>query len=417
MSDLERSPRSAASQDPAPKRVMRRADAAVGLDALALAADEAPLVREMEAQGVEKGRRDGAPAVQWCMTYPVYNTPLDEKSGENPLPSELFIEEYGYAVTCLVYQKEAGTHTGYLHYQVAVSFVEKKRFITLTSFLLSHGVKAWVGRVKGKSGWVKWKKYCSNREKEGVVTDFPLYSFGDEQHQGQGKKKETDMEKALEWIKHPDREHATERDFLETFPNLCKQGNGNVFNYIVGLLRMPLERRRPLVYVFYGRTGTGKSVKARELANKIGKGQPYYVKTGSKWWNGYKQQPVVIFDEFRGQETDIPYYQLLQILDRFVFGVEIKGSVNMLTTEVFIFTSAFHPKDWYTMAQTRGDCYSQLERRLSFVSEFTKDYVHPVPDKKWPREFIPSPDDLPEGARVELVAEDQFEAEEKKDDA
>lgn len=365
---------------------------------------------DLKRMDVEEGKHGGSPCRQYCLTWPVYTVPKDEKSPETKLPNELFVDDMSY--TCLVYQKERGTNTGYVHYQVAVSFTNKIRFNTLRTFLHSHSVRAWIGRVKGKNGWTKWKRYCSDRDKEGVFLDFPLFSVGDDAKQGQGRKKETDMELALQWITSDEHIDCTEKEFLMTFPNLCKAGNGNVYNYLMDMLRMPTERRRPLVYVFYGPTGTGKSAKAREYCKK--NNLSFFMKTGMKWWNGYKGQDVVIFDEFRGQETDIPYYQLLQILDRFVFGVEIKGGVNMLKTQIFIFTSAFHPRDWYTGAQGRGDCYSQLERRITQITEFTRPYVHPEPDKKWDRRFMLGADFLPAGARVDLTV-DVFEEEKKAD--
>jgi len=102
--------------------------------------------------------------------------------------------------------------------------------------------------------------------------------------------------------------------------------------------RPPAIVRR--VRVFWGDTGTGKS---RTAWDELGL-DAYAKDPRSKFWDGYRDQPNVIFDEFRGT-IDIAH--ILRWTDRYPVNVEIKGSAKPLLAENIIFTSNLHPKDWY----------------------------------------------------------------------
>lgn len=99
----------------------------------------------------------------------------------------------------------------------------------------------------------------------------------------------------------------------------------------------PQER---IIFVFCGRTGTGKSKRAWEEA-----GWHAFPKIPStKFWDGYRQHEHVVIDEFRGQ---IGIEHLLRWFDRYPVSVEIKGScLPLLATKIWV-TSNLHPRDWY----------------------------------------------------------------------
>lgn len=94
------------------------------------------------------------------------------------------------------------------------------------------------------------------------------------------------------------------------------------------------------VYVFWGRTGTGKSRRAWDEA-----GMDAYCKDPrSKFWCGYRGQTNVVMDEFRG---GIDIAHLLRWLDRYPVHVELKGSSTPLVSKKIWITSNLHPRDWY----------------------------------------------------------------------
>lgn len=116
-----------------------------------------------------------------------------------------------------------------------------------------------------------------------------------------------------------------------------------------------MERR---VYVFCGRTGTGKSRRAWGEAGL----HAYPKDPRSKFWDGYRDQEHVVIDEFRG---GIDISHILRWLDRYPVLVEIKGSSTPLVAIKIWITSNLHPSLWYPdLDQETKDA---LLRRLEIV--------------------------------------------------
>lgn len=128
----------------------------------------------------------------------------------------------------------------------------------------------------------------------------------------------------------------------------------------------PIKRRLdfdPLVHVYWGPTGTGKTRRAfAECRQKAG--DAYFVKGNDtfQWWDGYEGQKYVIFDEFAGS---IPITTLLGILDRNEMKLQVKGGTVQLLAHEFWFTSNLDPKDWYP--NCTQDQQLALNRRLKHV--------------------------------------------------
>lgn len=94
------------------------------------------------------------------------------------------------------------------------------------------------------------------------------------------------------------------------------------------------------VQVFWGPTGTGKSMTAWAQA-----GEDAYAKDPkSKFWCGYTDEKNIIIDEFRG---GIDIAHMLRWLDRYPCYVETKGSSRPLCARNVWITSNLHPREWY----------------------------------------------------------------------
>lgn len=102
---------------------------------------------------------------------------------------------------------------------------------------------------------------------------------------------------------------------------------------------VPLGQERR-AFVFWGRSGTGKSRRAWAEAGD----NAYPKDPRSKFWCGYQSQEHVIIDEFRG---GIDISHLLRWLDRYPVRVEIKGSSVPLCARCFWITSNVHPAQWW----------------------------------------------------------------------
>lgn len=107
-----------------------------------------------------------------------------------------------------------------------------------------------------------------------------------------------------------------------------------------------------------GPSGSGKSHKAFEGYDP----DTHYIKNlNEEWWDGYKGQPIVILNEFRGQ---IKLSELLDLVDKWPKTVKWRGKepVPFLAKKVII-TSIKEPE-----AQYKGLCddepWEQFERRF-----------------------------------------------------
>lgn len=138
--------------------------------------------------------------------------------------------------------------------------------------------------------------------------------------------------------------------------------------YYTSLCRIAADHSSPVAIereclVFWGATGTGKSLRAWTEA-----GMDSYAKDPrSKWWCGYRAQCNVVMDEFRGA---IDVSHLLRWLDRYPVSVETKGGSKPLAATKIWITSNISPREWYpTLDQ---ETVLALLRRLK-ITHFNKD--------------------------------------------
>jgi len=129
------------------------------------------------------------------------------------------------------------------------------------------------------------------------------------------------------------------------------------------LKRIACDNLRPLpvsrtVYVFWGRTGSGKSRRAWEEASM----EAYPKDPRTKFWDGYQGQKNVVIDEFRG---GIDISHLLRWLDRYPVIVEIKGSSTVLKAETIWITSNLDPIYWYP--EIDSETRDALLRRMNIT--------------------------------------------------
>lgn len=119
---------------------------------------------------------------------------------------------------------------------------------------------------------------------------------------------------------------------------------------------------KPKVFWYYGSTGTGKTKRALEECPEA-----WISGRNLKWWQGYECQTEVIIDDFR--KDFCTFHELLRILDRYPYTVEIKGGSRQLLAKVIIITSPYDP--WHTY-ETREDI-GQLIRRIDKIINFDTD--------------------------------------------
>jgi len=110
------------------------------------------------------------------------------------------------------------------------------------------------------------------------------------------------------------------------------------------------------IYVFWGKTGTGKSRRAWEEAGL----DAYPKDPRSKFWDGYRGHKHVVIDEFRG---GIDVGHVLRWFDRYPVIVEAKHGATILRAEKIWITSNLDPRQWYM--EIDEETKAALMRRLT----------------------------------------------------
>lgn len=113
------------------------------------------------------------------------------------------------------------------------------------------------------------------------------------------------------------------------------------------------------VYWLHGSTGSGKTKWAMEQCT-----DPWISGKNLRWWQGYDGHEDVIIDDFR--KDFCTFHELLRILDRYPYTVEVKGGSRQLRAKRIFITCPWHPEDLYDGKEDVG----QLLRRITHVRQF-----------------------------------------------
>lgn len=253
----------------------------------------------------------------WCLTI---NDPTE---GETELLK-------GYQAAYIIVGDELSPTTNKKHYQIYLRMENAKSFTKMKKeFPRAHIEKAIGDDLQNK-------KYCS---KEKV-----LFERGTPSTQG----KRTDLHNMVEMIQEtPRMEH-----IIDNVSNL--QAIRTAEKLLV--YKEPKRTWKPKVLWFCGPTGVGKSKLAYELCPNA-----YTAMDTGAWWEGYDGHEEVIIDDMR--KDFLKFHQLLKLLDRYPYRIEVKGGSRQFLARTIIITSCYSP---YEMFDTREDI-QQLLRRIDKI--------------------------------------------------
>ncbi len=167
--------------------------------------------------------------------------------------------------------------------------------------------------------------------------------------QGQGSR--TDLGELYEACK----EGLSFGAIAERFPSAAlRYGNGI---QRIRQLSRPARTAPPQIWVFWGKTGTGKTRRVWEYTNA----DALWVHPGGMWFDGYDGHAAVVFDDFDGSWFKLSYF--LKLLDRYSMPVPIKGGHTWWVPKTIYLTSNLKPEDWFPNAHEEHK--NALMRRLT----------------------------------------------------
>ncbi len=118
------------------------------------------------------------------------------------------------------------------------------------------------------------------------------------------------------------------------------------------LSQQPYEHPTTRGSWYYGVSGAGKSHDARSLLQ----GESLFLKSQSKWWDGYTGQSVVVLDDL---DTDTLGHYLKIWADKYACTGETKGGTIPLLHRRFVVTSNVHPEKLFS-----GEMLEPILRRF-----------------------------------------------------
>ncbi len=119
------------------------------------------------------------------------------------------------------------------------------------------------------------------------------------------------------------------------------------------------------VWIFYGKTGTGKTTSAKRQFPEHYRG--CWPTGGRWWWPKYRGQEVIILDEFR---ENLSYQQMLSVTDIHGMDIEYKGGNSQNISKKIIITTSREPTEWYSGVEDKTELQRRIRENCT-IFEFT----------------------------------------------
>lgn len=273
----------------------------------------------------------------------------------------------------LIFGFEIAPTTGTRHFQI---YFWTKSLTTKQQVNNKFSKQIWLeppGKVKGPAYWLD---YCFKHideiedyeEKEGEMWGVYGIPPSQAEHEAQAPKGQGARDDLIKCKKMIDEGTPSVRLMQneETFATYARHAK------FLDAYQAAQRRRRcyskPNVVVYHGTTGTNKTRTVHSLVTDYDECWFWHPGMG-QWFDGYAGQPMVVFEEYRGQ---IPYGLMLTLTDGYP-GVRVpvkNGFVDWSPTNIY-FTSPVHPSRWYPRQEHREDSIDQLLRRITTIHELS----------------------------------------------
>ena len=156
-----------------------------------------------------------------------------------------------------------------------------------------------------------------------------------------------------------------ELSFMRKYPaEVCRYGRH--LRELWSRVASTPRNEQPLVIIFWGRSGVGKSHRAftwdTDRFNRLAERTlalddettesgscdiQLYVKQPGKWWCGYEFQRRVIFNDFEPLSWEFSWNEFKRLTDKWPINYEVKGATTSFNSKYVIFTSNSDPSGWW----------------------------------------------------------------------
>ncbi len=246
-----------------------------------------------------------------------------------------------------VFQQEQGENET-MHYQGYLELKAPQRFTAMHLLIpLAH----WEARRGSRD---QAREYCM---KEDSRTDGP-WECGTFKSGGQGAR--ADLLDAIATAQT----NWSIAEVAEQHPVTFVKFNRGLSDYIFHVRPPRSIANPPSVHLYFGPTGTGKTRKAYEDSPDLFRKAP-----DTSWFDGYNGQSTLLLDDYSGAASKMSLNNMLQLLDRFPFNVQIKGGHVQMTASHIVLTTNLHPSVWFNY-QRREEQYLALQRRFTKILVF-----------------------------------------------
>jgi len=241
-----------------------------------------------------------------------------------------------------VYQRECASHEhfqGYMEFDTPMSYkaMHKLEGMESAAFKRRFGSARQAAHYATKPHPDCRCKHCEEERSVPTKLEGP-WQLGTMSNQGQREdllaiKRRIDDGVSLQAI-------ALDEDLYPTWIKMPK--NFETYKRLV----TPQRRRKPIVFLFVGPSGTGKTRTACTLARFLGTLYKVPPKSTGFWCDGYNQEDVFLIDEMTGAKMTPEFFN--ELVDWEQMLVPSHGSAGHQFTSPYVFiTSNYHPKYWW----------------------------------------------------------------------
>lgn len=258
-------------------------------------------------------------------------------------------------VAFCIWQQEKCPDTGRLHMQGYIRFKKPTRFGAVLEYFAGPGTPIHIDVARGNERQAG-RDYCA---KENSRVAGP-WEFGTEDPMAGTKGRRTDFEE----IKEKFKQGAGLRQIAEEYTSQYVMYHQGIEKMKDLVTPPPPPEREVKTLVMWGKTGTGKTHRARTMWPEIFSVEP------GKWpWDSYRGQEMILFDEF--DYTKWTIQQMNKFCDKWRLELDCRYNPKWAEWKGVIICANSEPYTWWPNEQQL--LREAFWRRIKIVQVFSKE--------------------------------------------